>query len=128
MPFGFLYYVTNQLDTIFTGLTMAVIGITIYEARDGFFLARGKFRGKYEALVIFLGVLVGSSFLTPVINDVWAAVLPDIHPGQLIGSILILGMVGVNKAAEWNYIDPKSAIVYFIGLVLVLNPDILFII
>jgi|SRR6056297_2845611 len=107
---------------------MAIIGITIYEVRDGFFLARGQFRGKYEALVIFLGTLIGSSLFTPILNNIWAAILPDIYPAQLIGGTLILGMIAVNKAAEWNYIDPKSAVVYFIGVALILNPDLLFLV
>lgn len=120
-----LQYVSNHLDTIMTGLTMAVVGIGVYEARDGFFRFLGKFRGKYVALVVFVGALFGSSLITPMVGDWWAQSLPYIPPGQLFGAILVLGMLGVNKAAEWNFFDVKSLPVYGVGFVLIANPEIL---
>lgn len=125
MPIGILQYVADNLPNIMTGLTMAVIGIAVYEARDGFFLFRGQFRGKIGALMIFLATLIGASLFTPQITQLWAQNLPYIPPGQLLGMILVLGMIGVNKAAEWNYVDAKSALVYLVGLVLIVNPDII---
>jgi hypothetical protein len=125
MVAGLLQYVSNHLDTIMTGLTMAVVGIGVYEARDGFFLFNGQFRGKYGALVIFLGTLFGASLITPLVSDWWARSLPYIPPGQLLGSILVLGMLGVNKAAEWNFFDIKSLPVYGVGVVLIANPELL---
>jgi hypothetical protein len=120
-----LQYVSNHLDTIMTGLTMAVVGIGVYEARDGFFLFNGQFRGKYAALLIFLGTLFGASLITPVVGDWWTQSLPYIPPGQLLGAILVLGMLGVNKTAEWNFFDVKSLPVYGLGVVLIANPEIL---
>jgi len=119
-----LQYVSNHLGTIMTGLTMAVVGIGVYEARDGFFRFLGKFRGKYVALVVFVGALFGSSLFTPIVGDWWARSLPYIPPGQLLGAILVLGMLGVNKAAEWNFFDIKSLPVYVVGVVLMANPEL----
>jgi len=120
-----LQYVSGQLDTIMTGLTMAVIGIGVYEARDGFFRFLGQFRGKYVALVVFVGVLFGASLFTPLVSNTWEQYLPQIPPGQLLGAILVLGMLGVNKAAEWNFFDIKSLPVYGLGVVLIANPELL---
>jgi hypothetical protein len=121
----FFQYVSNHLDTIMTGLTMAVVGIGIYEARDGFFRFLGKFRGKYVALVVFVGALFGSSLVAPMVSNIWEQYLPYIPPGQLFGVILVLGMLGVNKAAEWNFFDIKSLSVYGIGVILIANPELL---
>ena len=104
---------------------MAVIGIAAYEARDGFFLFNGKFRGKYGALVIFLASLFVVSLITPLISSGWNQALPYIPPGQLLGAVIIFGMVGVNKAAEWNLLDIKSLVVYLLGIILVGNPELL---
>lgn len=120
-----LQYVSGQLGTIMTGLTMAVIGIGVYEARDGFFRFLGQFRGKYVALVVFVGVLFGASLITPLVSNTWEQYLPQIPPGQLLGAILVLGMLGVNKAAEWNFLDVKSFLVYGAGVVLIANPELL---
>jgi hypothetical protein len=120
-----LQYISNRLDTIMTGLTMAVVGISIYEARDGFFLFNGKFQGKYGALLIFVGTLFGASLITPMVSNLWEQSLPHIPPGQLLGTILILGMLGVNKAAEWNFLDIKSLPVYGLGVVLIMNPELI---
>nr|BDD45106.1 hypothetical protein 38 [bacterium] len=120
-----LQYVSNHLDTIMTGLTMAVVGIGVYEARDGFFLFNGQFRGKYSALLIFLGTLFGASLITPMVSDLWEQSLPYIPPGQLLGAIFVLGMLGVNKAAEWNFFDIKSLLVYGLGVILIAKPELL---
>jgi hypothetical protein len=121
-----LEYISNHLPSIMTGLTMAAFGVTVYEARDGFFLSGGKFRGKHEALLIFLGVLSTGSLLTPVVNDFWQDSLPSIPPGQILGTVLILGMIGVNKNAEWNYFDVKSALVYLLGGLLLYRPELMY--
>jgi len=118
-------YVSNHLPSIMTGLTMSVIGIGVYKARDGFFLFNNQFRGKYGALLIFLGTLFGASLLTPIITDQWERYLPYIPPGQLLGVILLLGMFGVNKTAGWNYFDTKSVPVYIIGIAFLLKPELL---
>lgn len=120
-----LQYVSNQLNTIMTGLTMAVVGIGVYEARDGFFLFNGDFKGKYGALLIFVGTLFGASLITPQVGNLWEQLLPQILPGQLLGAGLVLGMLGVNKAAEWNLFDAKSLPVYGVGVVLIMNPELL---
>ncbi|WP_152417990.1 hypothetical protein [Haloferax elongans] len=120
-----LQYVSNHLGSIMTGLTMAVVGIGVYEARDGFLLFNGQFRGKYGALLIFLGTLFGASLITPMVSEWWARSLPYIPPGQLLGAVLVLGMLGVNKAAEWNFFDVKSLPVYLLGIILMANPELL---
>lgn len=120
-----LQYASNHLDTIMTGLTMAVVGIGVYEARDGFFRFNDQFRGKYTALLIFLGSLFTASLLAPMVGNLWEQLIPYIPPGQLLGAILVLGMLGVNKAAEWSFFDIKSLPIYGLGVVLIVNPELL---
>lgn len=107
-----------------TGLTMTLLGIGVYEARDGFFLFRGSFQGKFAALAVFLAALVTVSLFTPIVGGFWDASLPDIMPGQLLGLILIMGMLSVNKIAEWNYGDPKSLLVYALGGLCIHSPEL----
>lgn len=125
MPFELLQYVSNHLSSILTGLTMAVIGIAVYEARDGFFLFRGKFRGKIGALIVFITTLFVASLTTPLIDEFWMQNVPYLPSGQILGLILILGMLGVNKTAEWNYFDTKSVVVYGTGILLLFEPNLL---
>jgi len=73
-----------------------------------------------------LGTLFGASLITPMVSNVWEQSLPYIPPGQLLGAILVLGMLGVNKVAEWNFFDIKSLPVYGLGAVLIANPEILY--
>lgn len=122
----FLEYVATNLSGIMTGLTMGVIAVSVYEARDGFFLAGNQFQGKYSALIISLVSLCAVSLTTPLINRTWESALPYIPPGQIAGFILIMGMVSVNKAAEWNLMDPKSVVVYAIGFILIYRPTLIY--
>lgn len=123
-----LTYVSEQLSTIFTGLTMTIAGAGMYEARDGFFRSGKKFRGKHEALIIFLTTLVGVSLLTPMINQLWSQILPQFHPGQILGAALMLGMVAVNDLSDWNQTDLKSLFVHAIGTILLFRPDLIYVV
>jgi hypothetical protein len=105
---------------------MAIIGISIYEAGDGYFLSGNSFQGKHEALIIFLGSLIGASLFTPQIKIIWASILPQLHPAQILGGMLILGMIGVNESAGWNQIGPKSVVVHVIGGVLIAQPNMVY--
>lgn len=121
---GLLEYISTHTGEIMTGLTMTLLGIGIYEARDGFFLFRGSFRGKFAALAVFLAALITVSLFTPVVGRFWEASLPEIMPGQLLGLILIMGMLSVNKIAEWNYGDPKSLLMYAVGGICIHSPEL----
>jgi hypothetical protein len=123
---GPLEYVATNLSGIMTGLTMGVIAVGVYETRDGFFLAGTQFRGKYSALVIWLASLSAVSLTTPLINQFWESALPYIPPGQIAGIILIMAMVSVNRAAEWNLFDPKSVVAYAVGIILIYRPSLIY--
>jgi len=103
---------------------MTILGMGLYEARDGFFHSGNQFRGKYEALAIYLTATFGVALMTPILNQAWADVLPQLLPGELLGLILVLGMVAVNRAAEWNLFDKKSLVIYGMGIVLIFNPEL----
>ncbi|MFC4357984.1 hypothetical protein ACFO0N_08495 [Halobium salinum] len=117
-------YVTTNLETILTGLTMMVLGGWLYEARDGFFLAGGSFRNKYESLVIVLVSVIGVSAATPFVQEFWMSVVSQYGSIRILGVGLVLGMIAVNDAAEWTFTDGKSLSVYAVGATMVLKPEL----
>lgn len=118
-----LPYLAEQLPQILTGLTLILIGGWAFEARDGFFLSKGSFRGKFVALILLLGTIVTISIFTPFIEHQWQRFLMMYGSIRIAGIILILGMFAVNKSAGWNYFDIKSAFIYLIGMVLFFQPS-----
>lgn len=120
-----LYYTSEQLPSIFTGLTMMIVGISVYEVGDGWFLSGGQFRGKYEALVIMVGCLFTASLFTPVINSFWADILPQLAPGQIVGGLIVLGMFTLNSVTGWNHFEPKAGAAYALGGLLFVEPSLI---
>ena len=128
MQLGLFEYISNQLPSIFTGLTMAIIGLSVYEAGDGYFLSGGSFRGKHEAVIILLGSLIGVSLFTPQIKSIWVSILPQLHPAQIVGGLLLLGMVAVNETTGWNHLELKSIVFYIAAAVLIVRPDVIYLV
>ncbi|MFC6719995.1 hypothetical protein [Halobacteriaceae bacterium SHR40] len=119
-----LNYISTQLPSIFTGLTMSIFGIGIYKMGDGWVFAFGKFRGKYTALALLLCSLTAVSLLTPFINSIWASILPDLAEFQIVGGLLVFGMIAVNEITGWNHFELKSGIAYAVGMLLIFRPDL----
>lgn len=121
-----LYYISEHLPSIFTGLTMMILGITVYQVGDGWFLSGGQFRGKYEALVILLCCLSFTSLTTPLINSVWTDILPQLEPRQIVGGLIGLGMFTVNFLTGWNHSEPKAGAAYVLSVLLIIEPSLLY--
>ena len=113
------------LPQILTSLTLILIGGWLFEARDGFFLSGGQFKGKIAGLVILLTAVIVASAATPLVENVWAMIATQLGSSQIVGFVIIVGMAAVNKSAEWNYFDRKSMVVYIIGLILIAQPSFL---
>lgn len=115
-------FLDQHLIQILTAVTLILIGGWLFEARDGFFLSGGQFRGKFVGLILLLLAVGGVAALTPFIDQFWAELVSRFEVTRIMGLILILGMLAVNKSAEWDYFDIKSLIAYAIGIALLIQP------
>ena len=114
-----LQFILNNLVTIATGATTALIAFLIYTTTNRTFQSGNKFRGKEEALVITLGTISFTGLLTPEIQSFWTSTLSVISGVQLLGVTLILGMIVVNESVnQWNHFDIKSISIHTLGLIL----------
>ncbi|PHQ44829.1 hypothetical protein DJ68_16345 [Halorubrum sp. C3] len=111
--------VEQYLSQILTALVLIILGGWLYEARDGFFLSGGSFRGKIISLAILVGSVAFVVFVTPSIVEFWNGIRRSIGLKRIVGFILLLGMIAVNNISDWNYLDTKSVLVYVIGLVII---------
>lgn len=114
-------FLDQHLIQILTAVTLILIGGWLFEARDGFFLSGGQFRGKFAGLILLLLAVGGVAALTPFIDQFWVGLVSQFEVTRVLGLLLILGMFAVNKSAGWNYFDLKSLIVYIIGLALLVQ-------
>lgn len=115
-------FLDQHLIQLLTAVTLIFIGGWLFEVRDGFFLSGGQFRGKFAGLILLLLAVAGVTALTPFIDQFWVGLVSQFEVTRIMGMLLILGMLAVNKSAEWNYFDQKSLIAYAIGLALLVQP------
>jgi hypothetical protein len=116
-----LQFILNNLVTIATGATTALIAFMIYTTTNKTFQSRGKFRGKEEALFITLGTISITGLLTPSIQNIWTNALSVISGLQLLGVTIVLGMIVVNESVnDWKHFDIKSITMHILGITLFL--------
>lgn len=122
MTGGIPAFISQNLVKILTAVTLILFGGWLFEARDGFFLSGGRFRGKFAGFVLLLLGVIAVSALTPFIDQFWLELVSQFEASRIVGIVVIAGMVAVNKSAEWNYFDRKSLIVYALGMALLFQP------
>lgn len=116
-----LQFILNNLVTIATGATTALVAFLIYTTTNRTFQSGGKFRGKEEALFITLGTMSFTGLLTPTIQNFWTTTLSIISGLQLLGVTIVLGMMLVNESVNhWKHFDMKSITMHGLGLTLLL--------
>lgn len=116
-----LQFILQNLVSIATGATTALIAFVVYTTTNRTFQSGGKFRGKEEALLITLGTMSLTGMLTPGIQNFWTNTLSLISGLQLLGVTIVLGLVVVNASVNhWNHLDKKSIIMHATGLILLL--------
>lgn len=116
-----LQFILNNLVTIATGATTALIAFLIYTTTNRTFQSGGKFRAKEEALFITLGTMSFTGLLTPKIQSFWTSTLSVISGLQLLGVTIVLGMIVVNESVNhWKHFDIKSITMHGIGFILLL--------
>lgn len=115
-----LELIRENLILMLTGSTMAFFGGLIYTSAGSAFLSGGIFRNKFEALIIFLISIPIMSVITLFVQKFWVYTIAVVSIFDLLGLVLILGMLGVNHTvSNWTYFDIKSLIVYLIGFLLI---------
>jgi hypothetical protein len=111
----------ENLVLMLTGSTMAFFGCLFYRSVGTAFLSRGRFRNKFEALIIFALSIIVTSWLTVIVQSFWEYITNFFSFWGLVGMVLIAGMVGVNRTVEnWKYLDIKSIFIYIIGFIMIL--------
>ncbi len=111
----------ENLVLMLTGSTMAFFGCLFYRSVGTAFLSRGRFRNKFEALIIFAVSIIVTSWLTIAVQSFWDYITNFFSFCDLVGLVLIIGMIGVNRTVEnWKYLDIKSLFIYVLGIIIIL--------
>lgn len=112
--------ISDNLILMLTGSTMAFFGGIFFKSVGSAFLSGGLFRNKFEALAIFLISMPIMSLITLFVESFWISTIPLISFYDIIGLVLIVGMLAVNYTVKnWNYLDIKSVAIYLIGFLII---------
>ena len=111
----------ENLVLMLTGSTMAFLGCLFYRSVGTAFLSVGRFRNKFEALIIFVLSIIAMSWLTVQVQSFWEYITNFFSFWGLVGLVLIMGMIGVNRTVEnWKYSDSTSVCIYIMGIIMIL--------
>ena len=115
---------------IFRAFIYGVVGLigggVLFQNGKSFVKTAGsnQFKGKIEALPFFFGVLVLGwvlQHLDPIVQDIVLSIPSLTRTGMMvIGAMLLFNYTVPN----FNYLDPKSLLIYFVGLALAAWPII----
>ncbi|MBN1859908.1 MAG: hypothetical protein JW840_00445 [Candidatus Thermoplasmatota archaeon] len=105
---------------VLTGIFVTFISSCLYTINAQGFIARGKYRKKEEAILIFLGATVFLGLVTPVIHEVSKLTIlmvpiPSIFGIVLIGSNFVLHF----SIPSWKQTSTKSLLIYLLGVFLI---------
>jgi uncharacterized membrane protein (DUF4010 family) len=112
----------EESSLVLTGIFVTFISSFLYTINAHGFVARGRYRKKEEAILIFLGATVFLGFLTPLIHEVSKLTI------QVVPTISIAGVVlfGTNfvlhySIPSWKQTSTKSLLIYLLGAFLVVS-------
>lgn len=105
---------------VLTGIFVTFISSSLYTINAQGFVARGKYRKKEEAILIFLGATVLLGLVTPLIHEVSKLTI-TIVPVLSIFGIVIIGTNFVlhYSIPSWKQTSTKSLLIYFLGIFLI---------
>lgn len=123
------------MEAFIYGLIGASISGLIFEGGDQYTKTAwsgDQFAGKIEALPFFLATFFLGLFIKygeGIIGAEVSTFTQNFVAGQRIGLILIAGMIAFNASIDnFRYTDPKSLMVMGVGGLLVLRPDLIYIV
>jgi hypothetical protein len=105
---------------VLTGIFVTFISSFLYTINAQGFVARGRYRKKEEAILIFLGSTVFLGLVTPLIHEVSKLTIlfvpvPSIFGIVLVGSNFVLHY----SIPSWKQTSTKSLLIYLLGVFLV---------
>jgi cytochrome bd-type quinol oxidase subunit 2 len=101
---------------VLTGIFVTFISSFLYTINAQGFMARGKYRKKEEAILIFLGATVFLGLVTPLIHEVSKFTIRQV-PVTSIAGIVVIGTNFVlhYSIPSWKQTSTKSLLIYLLG-------------
>jgi heme/copper-type cytochrome/quinol oxidase subunit 3 len=101
---------------VLTGIFITFISSFLYTINAQGFIARGKYRKKEEAILIFLGATIFLGLVTPVIHEISKLTIQEVPIPSIFG-ILLLGTNFVlhTSIPSWKQTSTKSLLIYLFG-------------
>jgi hypothetical protein len=106
---------------ILTGIIVTFVSGFLYSMNARGFIAKGKYRKKEEAVIIYLAAALLLGILTPFINELSTMII-RIVPALSIVGILIIGSNFIihSQIPRWNQTSLKSLLIYLLGIFLII--------
>jgi heme/copper-type cytochrome/quinol oxidase subunit 3 len=101
---------------VLTGIFVTFISSCLYTINAHGFVARGKYRKKEEAILIFLGATVFLGLVTPLIHEVSKLTIMVVPILSITGLVLIgTNFVLHYSIPSWKQTSTKSLLIYLLG-------------
>jgi hypothetical protein len=104
---------------ILTGIIVTFIASFLYSMNARGFIAKGRYRKKEEAVIIYLAAALILGILTPFINEI-STVIIGVVPALSIMGLLIIGANFIihYNIERWRQTSLKSLLIYLLGIFL----------
>ena len=101
---------------VLTGIFVTFLSSFLYTINAHGFVARGKYRKKEEAIVIFLGATMFLGLITPLIHEVSKLIILYV-PVVSIAGVMVIGTNFVLHVSipRWNHLSTKTILIYLLG-------------
>jgi len=107
---------------VLTGIFVTFISSFLYTINAHGFIARGKYRKKEEAILIFLGATVLLGLVTPLIHEVSKLVISLVPVLSIVGVVVIgTNFVLHYSIPSWKHTSTKTLLIYCLGAFLVVS-------
>lgn len=110
----------EESSLVLTGIFITFISSFLYTINAQGFVARGKYRKKEEAILIFLGATVFLGLVTPLIHEVSKLTILMVPIPSIFGIVLLgTNFVLHYSIPSWKQTSTKSVLIYLLGVFLV---------
>ncbi len=110
----------EESSLVLTGIFVTFISSFLYTINAQGFVARGKYRKKEEAILIFLGATVFLGLVTPLIHEVSKLTILMVPIPSIFGIVLMgTNFVLHYSIPSWKQTSTKSVLFYLLGIFLV---------
>ena len=110
----------EESSLVLTGIFITFISSFLYTINAQGFMARGKYRKKEEAILIFLGATVFLGLVTPLIHEVSKLTILMVPIPSIFGIVLLgTNFVLHYSIPSWKQTSTKSVLIYLLGIFLI---------